>query len=281
MLGEIFQNDYRILWATSGEKALQIARSKIPDLILLDIMMPSMDGYKVCEKLRKDDFTQSIPVIFVTALEQTQYEMTGLESGAVDYLTKPINPGIAKLRVRNHLQLKQARDQLERLADTDGLTDIPNRRYFDQRMIQEWYRALRTQSFLSLLIADIDFFKAFNDSYGHLVGDKCLKRLTKTLSENLVRATDMVARYGGEEFVCLLPNTDHKGLYLIGEKLRHAVSALKIPHRNSKVADHVTLSLGGATMVPDSGRNPEELLKIADQNLYKAKKEGRNRLIQS
>lgn len=279
MLGEIFQNEYQILWATSGKKALQIARSKIPDLILLDIMMPGMDGYKVCEKLHKDAYTKGIPVIFVTALEQAQYEMTGLESGAIDYLTKPINPGIAKLRVRNHLQLKQARDQLERLADTDGLTDIPNRRYFDQYMTQEWYRALRRQSFLSLLIADIDFFKAFNDHYGHLAGDECLKRIAKTLSENLVRATDMVARYGGEEFVCLLPDTDHNGLYILCEKLHHSVSALKISHPDSKVADHVTLSLGGATIVPDSGRNPEELLKIADQNLYKAKKEGRNRFI--
>lgn len=279
MLGEIFQNEYRILWATSGKKALQIVRSKIPDLILLDIMMPGMDGYKVCEQLRKDPYTKAIPVIFVTALEQAQYEMTGLESGAIDYLTKPINPGIAKLRVRNHLQLKQTRDQLERLADTDGLTGIPNRRYFDQHMTQEWYRALRKQSFLSLLIADIDFFKAFNDHYGHLAGDECLKRIAKTLSENLVRATDMVARYGGEEFVCLLPDTDQNGLYILCEKLHHAVSVLEISHPDSKVADHVTLSLGGATIVPDSGRNPEELLKIADQNLYKAKKEGRNRFI--
>ncbi len=249
------------------------------DLILLDIMMPGMDGYSVFARLRAEPLTQKIPVIFVTALDLEQHEIVGLDMGAVDYLTKPINPDITKLRIRNQLELKRARDHFEKLATIDGLTGIFNRRHFDELFTQEWQRSRRSGSLLSILLMDIDYFKLFNDNYGHGAGDDCLRKVAGCLSGRLERATDIVARYGGEEFVCLLPETNRDGARHIGERLRSCIAALKIPHAHSPSADHITISIGGATIKPEKTTSPQDLLNLSDQRLYEAKRLGRNRLV--
>ena len=278
VLGEIFQDEYRVIWATSGAKALELAVTQMPKLILLDIMMPNMDGYAVFAKLREIPNTKDIPVIFVTSLDQEGHEVFGLELGAVDYITKPINPGIARLRVRNQLELKKARDYLEKLSTIDGLTGIANRRFFDNQLVLEWQRSIRSKAPLTLIMLDIDFFKPFNDNYGHCAGDECLRKVASSIAGSMRRTTDIAARYGGEEFVCLLPDTTLEGAVQIGEQLRSNIVDLKIPHDHSQIANHVTLSVGCATATPSLESYPKDLLILADTNLYRAKKNGRNRV---
>lgn len=202
LLNDVLKDDVRVFFATNGSDALKIASTTIPDLILLDIMMPEMDGYEVCRKLKTDPLLRDIPVIFITAKSQQEDEATGLELGAVDYITKPFSPGIVRLRVRNHLELKRQRDLLGRLSFLDGLTGLPNRRGFDEFLSREWRRAVRNKSHISIVMIDIDKFKDYNDSYGHLAGDDCLKKVAAILENSLDRAADFVARYGGGG-VCL------------------------------------------------------------------------------
>ncbi len=290
VLVDLLSSDYRTMVAKNGEQALRRAQSaEPPDLILLDIMMPGMDGYEVCRHLKADPLTADIPVIFVTAMDKSVDEEKGLELGAIDYITKPLSLPLVKLRVRNHLKLKRQSDRLRNLSIIDGLTEIPNRRFFDHHLDQEWRRCIRSNSSISLILLDIDYFKPYNDHYGHAAGDDCLKRVAMALTSVIGRAgdmvarsggrpTDIIARYGGEEFVCVLPETDGPGAGVVGEKLRNAVMALNIPHVQSRVADRVTISLGGATMTPDGEHFPADLIERADQNLYSAKERGRNRL---
>ena len=208
VLSEALSDEYEVLFATSGQDALDVAAEQHPDLILLDVMMPEMDGYEVCTRLKGDTKTQTIPIIFVTAMDHEEEETKGLNVGAIDYLAKPIRPAIVRARVRNHLELKRYRDNLECLSSTDGLTGIANRRRFDEFLDREWLRARRCQTPLSLILMDIDLFKGYNDHYGHLAGDDCLRHLAREMTACLRRPTDLVARYGGEEFACLLPDTD-------------------------------------------------------------------------
>jgi diguanylate cyclase (GGDEF)-like protein len=281
VLNEMLKSEYRILFATNGKDALILAQEQLPDLILLDVMMPEMDGYRVCAQLKTDPRTREIPVIFVTAMDLEQNEEIGLQLGAVDYITKPLKPAITRLRVRNHLELKQHRDFYKRLSTLDGLTGIANRRRFDEVLHQEWRRALRAQSPLSLILLDIDFFKAYNDNYGHLAGDECLKKVAHCLLDSLQRPADLAARYGGEEFACILPETDSNGALLIAHKLQANILALDIPHAYSEVAPQITVSQGVATAQPlsDQECGTENLLGMADTLLYQAKAEGRNRVV--
>ncbi|GAK51646.1 response regulator receiver modulated diguanylate cyclase [Candidatus Moduliflexus flocculans] len=277
ILGDALKADYSIRFATDGLKALEIARSfPLPDLILLDIMMPGMDGYDVCRTLKEDKETQSIPIIFITAMSQEEDETKGLELGAVDYITKPFSLPIVKARIKTHIELKRHRDMLERLSLLDGLTGIPNRRRFDECFDIEWKRAERLSSFLSVIMIDIDLFKQFNDFYGHQHGDDCLKLVAKTLAGSVKRASDCVARYGGEEFVGILPDTDIQGAIQVGDAMRQNVEALRMPHERSTVTDYVTISLGTATTIPTRGQSRFSLLEVADKNLYHAKADGRN-----
>jgi len=278
VLNESLRERYRIFFATNGADALNLAASMLPDLILLDVMMPDMDGYEVCRRLKTDALLQGIPVIFISAMSQQEDEAVGLELGAVDYITKPFNPAIVQLRVRNQLELKRQRDLLERLAMIDGLTGLPNRRAFDETYEREWRRAARNQSSLSLLLLDIDFFKAYNDAYGHLAGDDCLKQVAAVLARALVRPGDFMARFGGEEFVCVLPETTLEGALQLAEKLRSAVEQLQIPHEMSSIAPVVTISIGAAATVPAGEQAGAALLREADGNLYAAKHAGRNRV---
>ena len=279
IIAKLFHLEYEILAATSGQEALEIAARCSPDLILLDVVMPVMDGYEVCRRLRESNVTNKIPLIFITAKRETGEEEYGLKQGAIDYITKPFELSIVRARVRNHMNLKHKTDLLESLAALDGLTGIPNRRRFDEVLEMEWKRALRNQTPLSLIMVDVDNFKQYNDHYGHGAGDDCLKQLSMVLLSSMVRPGDMAARYGGEEFVVILPQTEPEGAMQVAERIRAQVDELGIPHINSAVAGHVTVSVGCATTVPTINTLVESLLVSADKKLYKAKHEGRNRVV--
>ncbi|QIK38454.1 diguanylate cyclase [Caldichromatium japonicum] len=280
-LASLLKKDYRILTAIHAEKAWEIVRrSTVPDLILLDILMPGMDGYELCRRLKNHEATKTIPIIFVTALGEERDEAYGLDLGAVDYITKPFSPAIVRARVRNHISLKLKTDMLEQVALQDGLTQIPNRRCFDQRLRKEWARLTRNGQPLALLMIDIDHFKAYNDHYGHGAGDECLQRVAHAIHQVPKRPIDLVARYGGEEFAALLPETDEEGASHLAGQMLSAVQALGIRHAYSEVAPQVTISIGLAvhsTAYPKG--SAEELKNAADQSLYQAKARGRNRLV--
>jgi diguanylate cyclase (GGDEF)-like protein len=278
VLCETLDGEYEILFATNGPDALEIAVDTSPDLILLDVVMPEMDGYQVCARLKEDPRTRGIPVIFVTAMDQEEDEAKGLNVGAIDYVTKPIRPPIVKARVRNHLELKRARDFLENLSSRDGLTGIYNRRRLDEVLEAEWRRARRSQSCLSLLLLDIDHFKAFNDHYGHLAGDDCLRQLAHAMVTGVQRSCDLVARYGGEEFACLLPDTDLHGAVQVANRISDRIASLNVPHAFSGVADHITVSVGVGTETPLVGQSFFDLIRRADEQLYIAKGLGRNQI---
>lgn len=269
---------YTLRTASSGGRALEIVNSDPqPDLILLDVVMPGMDGHQVCRALKTNPSTADIPVIFVTAQDNQDEEVLGLRLGAVDYITKPFNPAVVRARVANHLKLKEYQDLLKRRSHTDGLTGLPNRRDFDETLEREWKRGQRLESPLSLILMDVDHFKEFNDHYGHLKGDDCLRQVAAALAEQ-GRATDFVGRYGGEEFVGLLPHTDADGAKEVAEKFRRCVAGLAIPHQASPILNRVTISLGLATVVPTDDQPSSLLVQMADENLYRAKSLGRNRV---
>lgn len=279
VLGEVLSSDYEVRFALSGRDALKCFEGDDPiDLVLLDIVMPEMDGYQVCKALKAEEKTRDIPVLFVTSLSDVEDETRGLGLGAIDYITKPISPPIVRARVRNHLELKRQRELLEDLCSIDGLTCIPNRRRFDETLEQEWSRSIRSDHPISLIMMDIDCFKAYNDNYGHVAGDECLRLLAQTLHCSMRRGGDLAARYGGEEFVVLLPETDLDGAVAVAGILKSEVESLNIKHAHSEVADKVTVSIGVATIVPSLDSSQETLLKAADNALYEAKENGRNQI---
>jgi len=277
-LNGILADDYNIIFATDWRKGLELARRLLPDIILLDIMMPDMDGFEICRRLKSDADTRDVPVIFITSLDSEADEEKGLAIGGADYIAKPFRPAIVKLRVRNLLQLKLQRDRLEALTMTDGMTEIANRRRFDQHLDQEWRRCERMHVPLSAIMMDIDRFKEFNDNYGHSAGDDCIRRIARALAGIPTRPGDLVARYGGEEFACLLPGTDLEGAQAIASRLLAAVEGLDIPHAWSNVTPKVSISAGVASMVPSRDDQPVSLMKQADAMLYEAKNRGRNRV---
>ncbi len=278
LLTELLQAEYRIILAKDGRQALERAREHTPDLILLDVLLPVMDGYTVIRELKNDDKTRNIPVIFITALDSAGDEERGLELGAVDYVSKPFTPAIVRVRIRNHLQSVHQRRLLEQMAMLDSLTGIPNRRRFNEVLEQEWRRCMRDNAPLSLIVVDVDHFKAFNDCYGHAAGDEVLRRIASTLQTSVRRPGDFVARYGGEEFVLLLPGIDREGAQLLAEHTRADIEAEHIPHAVSDAAPWITISLGGATLIPQESTAIADLFCLADTWLYEAKHTGRNRV---
>lgn len=276
ILSQELSAEHDILQASSGKRALELSQAGRPDLILLDISMPDMDGFEICRRLKRNSTTMNIPIIFVTAFDSEEDEVKGLELGAVDYLTKPFNMALVKVRIKNQLQLKKKSDLLEQLASLDGLTEIPNRRQFNIMFDSEWRRASRKHYPLSLFMIDIDFFKQFNDLYGHAAGDQCLISVAQELDRQVQRGGDFVARFGGEEFVIIAPDTDQQQAQVFAEKLRTGIEALAITHNKSTCADRVTISLGVATISPNKDMSRESLLQSADEQLYVAKKGGRN-----
>jgi len=277
ILHSLLRDDYQTMVATNGEQALKaIHRNKV-DLILLDINMPDMDGFEVCRHLKNESSTKNIPIIFITALTDGQNEEYGLDLGAVDYITKPFNPSVTKARVRTHLRLKMQADLLEQYAFRDGLTELANRRAFDERISKEWFRCMRANSPLSIMYIDVDHFKLYNDHYGHGAGDLCLMSIGKCFSASITRSSDLVARYGGEEFAAILPETSAQNASILAEKIISSVEMLNLPHSTSHVTDHVTISMGVATTQPSPSKSQETFQKMADDMLYKAKATGRNR----
>nr|WP_316641399.1 diguanylate cyclase [uncultured Roseateles sp.] len=268
---------HQIFVATSGEQALTLCLDKLPDLVLLDVVMPGIDGFEVCRRLKADPRTAHIPVIFVTASNDEAAETHGLDLGAADFISKPISPAIVRARVRTQLTLKAQADLLRQMAFIDGLTGIWNRRAFDERLSMEGLRAGRNRQTLSVVLIDVDFFKRYNDRYGHQAGDDCLRRVASTLAALLNRPADMLARYGGEEFVCVLPDTDAVGALEVAGRLERGVREQAMAHADSAAAAVVTVSLGVATLAPDRPCPMPELLARADAQLYRAKTEGRGR----
>jgi diguanylate cyclase (GGDEF)-like protein len=278
-LGQALRDEYHVRVATNGIDALRIANSENPpDLILLDVLMPGMDGHEVCRRLKTESCTQAIPVIFVTAKDEESDETRGLDLGAVDYITKPFSVAIAKARIRTHLELKRVRDRLESLSSLDGLTGIANRRRLDCLLAAQWRRAANTSDLFSILMVDIDQFKAFNDTYGHLEGDDCIRRVAAELSTCMEARRGTLARYGGEEFCAILPHTGLKDACAVAEELRKRIESLRLQHGGLASALTVTISLGVATCIASEKANPNALVAEADKALYEAKKSGRNRV---
>lgn len=274
----LVDDGHAISAATSGRQALKLAASCDPDLILLDVMMPEMDGYRVCAALKEDPLLRTIPVIFITALSDVEDETRGLQLGAVDYITKPFKEAIIRVRVGTHLELKRQRDILERLSHLDGLTGIPNRRAFDARLDEEWRRSIRSGDLLGAAMIDVDLFKQYNDAHGHLEGDDCLRLVARALTSVLNRGGDFVARYGGEEFVCLISGIKLEDLGTLAEKFRTGVEAMRIPHGSSSVSPWVTISVGAALQQPAPNILPSGLIEDADSQLFRAKEQGRNQV---
>jgi diguanylate cyclase (GGDEF)-like protein len=278
VLYQTFAADCQVFMATSGVQALALSLSKQPDLILLDVMMPAMDGYEVCERLKANPATRDIPVIFVTAHADEASEAKGLDVGAVDFISKPINPRIVRARVKTHLTLKTQSDLLRSLAYIDGLTGVNNRRHFEEHLGLEWGRAVRNKSVLGVVMLDVDFFKRYNDRYGHQAGDDCLRRVADTIKAALKRPADTVARYGGEEFVVLLPDTDLSGAMQVAESIGQQIFAQQIAHSDSSVARFVTLSMGVCCKPQTATGTSQALVAQADEQLYAAKTGGRHRV---
>ena len=297
--------DRVLLKAYSGSEALKIAARFELALILLDVQMPEMDGFEVAELLQLSEKTMYVPIIFITAIStDSKHVFKGYEKGAVDYLFKPfesyillnkvnvfldlynqkkiieaqskeLNKKVLELQKANQ-DIENANRELEKIALIDGLTEIPNRRHMEKVMQKEWRRSQREGNHLSIMMIDIDFFKDYNDFYGHLAGDHCLKKIAKSLEQSMRRSHDYVARYGGEEFIVMLPITDEKGSIFMAERFLSEINALNIPHEKSRITSHVTVSIGAAIVIPSTHFSITQLIDKADQALYEAKENGRN-----
>ena len=294
LLGHILSEFSQLRFATTGEDAVRLAAQSPPDLILLDTEMPGMDGFRVCEALKANPDLAHVPIIFVTSHSGPDFEIAGLELGAVDFISKPVSPALLIARVRTHLRLKQMSDELRYHATVDGLTGLTNRRMFDEAIDREWLRTRRSGNPLSLLMVDVDHFKLYNDHYGHQAGDECLRSVAQALQRVAHRPADHVCRYGGEEFALLLPETRGLGARMVARRLIGLMSTLMIPHQASPVARHVTVSIGisciddaptasnrsaAETRMPGVApyRAASDLVTAADQALYAAKLAGRAR----
>ncbi|MEB3212911.1 MAG: PleD family two-component system response regulator [Leptolyngbyaceae bacterium] len=279
------QEGYQVVEACDGEECLSLYEQTQPHLVLLDAMMPKMNGFECCTELLKLPGTENLPVIMVTGLEDQSSVDWAFDVGATDYVTKPIHWPILRRRVRNLLEkayyyneLEQANYKLHVQTITDSLTGLANRRYFDECLDREWKRSLREQKHVSLILFDIDYFKLYNDAYGHQDGDTCLKHIARALKQKAAkRATDIMARYGGEEFAAILPSTDLSGALEVATNLQEGIKALRIPHKKSKgMHKYVTISQGIASLIATPDLHPSDLLNFADQALYHAKRSGRN-----
>ena len=277
LLHDLLKDTYEVKIAKSGTKALEILESPNDiDLILLDIEMPDINGYDVCKRIKNNETIKNIPIIFITGRTSQEDEEHGLNLGAIDYITKPFNKAIVKLRIKNYLDLKIKNDMLEKLSMYDGLTNIKNRRFFDETFEKTFSEIKRDKKSLAVLMIDIDFFKLYNDNYGHGQGDETLRKVAKALEKTIKRASDFVARYGGEEFVILLKDINKDGVEAVANNLLNAIRELKITHEFSKIENYVTVSIGVSYYNSSSDITKLELLLKADETLYNVKNSGRN-----
>jgi len=270
-------DDYTVLAATSGEEALAVAMDSRPDLILMDIVMPGLSGLETCQQLKSHEDTAEIPVIFITASYSLEEENECWMSGGIDFISKPINPMTLKSRVKAHLMLKYQKDILLEMVYIDGLTGVFNRRYLDENLIKHIHLSKRAQRETCILLIDIDFFKQFNDRYGHVQGDDVLKKVASTIKrEGLKRITDFVVRYGGEEFIVVLPETNEDGAKQVAERIRTAIQVLNLEHIDSPIGE-LTVSIGiSGCLLQDA--SSYAVIEAADQKLYQAKISGRNKV---
>lgn len=302
VLGELLKDKYEVLVANNGNKAIQVASAKLPDLILMDVIMPEMDGITACHLLRKQPETSEIPIIFITAKNETDDMVNGFEAGGVDYITKPFNPAELNARIKTHLDLKKSREELRTIAMqlktlndelaeknvqlnnaienlhkaamTDPLTGLGNRRFITEKVNEEISRCRRVAMTFSLMIADIDYFKKINDTYGHECGDYVLQSVANAL-KNGIRNIDDVARWGGEEFLFLLPDTNADGAIIVGERLRQAIEQLPLIYQDQSIT--VTMTFGVSEY--DQSGSMDQTVKTADHALYTGKETGKNRVV--
>jgi diguanylate cyclase (GGDEF)-like protein len=280
-----------VVAGSNGIEACEVYKSDKPDLILMDVIMPEMDGLEAAREIRKDT-SDWIPIIFLSARVSSEDITEGINAGGDDYLTKPVDQQVlvAKLKAMERIakmrqkllkvssELEFANEELKLLVNVDGLTGLANRRNLDRVLKQDMSRSMRNKQPLTVILADIDHFKSFNDNYGHLEGDECLKKVSKALSKVCKRGTDLVARYGGEEFAVLLPDTKPENAMIVAEKLRAAVESLKVIHEHSTASGYCTVSIGVHTKLVEKSDTPESLLQKADAGLYRSKESGRNKI---
>jgi diguanylate cyclase (GGDEF)-like protein len=298
---------YKVEQANQGNLALGSAMARPPDIILLDLSQPEMDSFAVCQQLKADPHTQDIPIIFISAANEAESKIKAFECGASDYITKPFQIEEVIARINNQLQISRFKielkaknahlerellkrqlaakkllnlnQQLGKLAAVDSLTQVANRRIFDEFLTREWQRGQREQHYLSLILCDVDHFKLYNDRLGHHSGDLCLKRVARAITKTVKRPADLVARYGGEEFAIILPQTSAQNALWVAETIRLQVKHLHLPHPQSSTGDYVSLSLGVTCLIPQPKYTKKQLLVTADKALYQAKKLGRDRSI--
>jgi len=275
-LQKILSSDFTVFAALNGSEGIKLAERYLPDIILLDILMLEMDGYAVLKELKQNEITKSIPVIFLTALTSDADEERGLAMGAVDYIVKPFSPAIVKLRLTNQMKMLDQLRTIEKLSMSDQLTGLPNRRSFEERSKTEWARACREKAPISILITDIDKFKDYNDTYGHLQGDVVLQVMARVFNNVLKRPADFIARWGGEEFIVILPNTDSRGAGELAEQIRAAAEQTMILGPDNSVTN-ITVSIGINSQKSPSGKLAD-FFQGADTALYEAKRNGRNRV---
>jgi diguanylate cyclase (GGDEF)-like protein len=280
VLKSILGEEYEVFAEVDSREAVNSVKKIIPDVIILDIVMPDLSGYDVIKLLKSTSETSSIPVIYVTGLERNEDEATGLKLGAADYISKPFYYPVVQSRVQNQIKIIEQFREIERLSMYDQLTNLPNRHCFEMRIKAEWGRALRTKTPISLLLVDVDNFKNYNDSYGHQQGDVALQSLSEVLRKTFKRPADLAARWGGEEFIVLLPETDSDGAFKLAEQLRASVESMAIPctATNDESAEKITVSVGVNTQKLEY-TTIDKLISDADMQLYEAKNNGRNRVI--
>lgn len=296
----LHREGYIVKQASDGEECLEICSQSIPDLILLDAMMPGMDGFTCCYELNRRLGNHCPPILMVTALNDEESINLAFQKGATEYITKPFNWPVLRQRISRLLKTRWAFQELQRryqeaqelsqkletanqklklLATVDGLTQVANRRMFDERLKEEWYRARRENLPLSLILCDIDYFKIYNDCYGHQAGDMCLKKVASILQENCQRAGDLVARYGGEEFGIILAGVNSRQANRLAQRIREHLALTAIPHPNNPKGTTITLSMGITTLIPQEDYQEAQLVAQADHALYQAKEQGRDRAV--
>lgn len=277
ILTDILKDTYRVISAENGLKGIELARKQQPALILLDIEMPGMNGFEVLKILKEDKLTKAIPVIFLTGVIDSEYEERGFLCGAVDYIVKPYNSNVVKVRVKTHINLAEYSRKIEKQLNIDTLTDVFNRRGLEKYIKEAMRKAVEEELRFNCIMFDIDYFKKINDTYGHLQGDRVLQQVAAILKNCIPREKGYVARYGGEEFAIIIPAVNSMEIKAVMSRIYEQISLAQIPNENSKISPCLTISSGGAGRVLRRAEEALDIVKLADEMLYKSKNSGRNR----